>query len=83
MAGTLVLRRPGTLVLIEPGGPELARQMAALVREHGGGGMSPLQAGTLVRKVAALAPLRCGCGCGRRMSADELAGIFERGAVLS
>ena len=61
-AGTLVLRRPGTLVLIEPGGPE---------------------AGTLVRKVAGLAPLRCGCGCGRRMSADEVASVFERGAVLS
>lgn len=78
-----MLRKPGTLVLIEPGGPELARRIDGLVREQGGGPLSPLLAGTLVRRVAEVAPVQCGCGCGRPMSAAELASVFERGAVLS
>lgn len=82
MSSGIVLKRPGTLVLLQSSDPETGRRLEALVREHGGR-LSPLQAGTLVRKIAGLAPLRCACGCGRLVSADEAGAVFERGAVLS
>lgn len=71
------------LVIVSYVDADQKRRMEDIVRDHRGRRLSPLLAAGVVRQLGAIAPLRCPCGCGRHVSAEEMAQAIERRAVLS
>jgi hypothetical protein len=71
------------IVLVQPCDHETARRIDALVREEDRARMTPLMAGTLVRRMGAIAPILCPCGCGRLTLGEDIAELIERRATRS